>query len=559
MTRRRAGPAQPGKPNSANNPSNNAQNVSTSQAGSWFSKFPPFLYDPTAGLKSNFDRLAADRKWGKKLQKKRWAECQEEEFGHAYGSDFTKLEAWQNLCIEVYIINPPDSIKQCKNVLGSRNVLVNLVNLIDHRNIGVKVIRFKSYHEFQQYTRNEKIEAGPGRTRSVIWGAGLELPHPQLGKQTPIDDLPRAAQLTVSSIVGKSLKAIGSHYVSPDDPAEGDVASHAPQSSSVNPRNCGYHLDKLYARFNGDHHDAAGERVLQAQRWAQAVQTIIYFHGYPSSRYEGKLWHSSCATHNLRLIAPDRPGNGLSTFQHNRRILDFPADVLALAEHLKIHQFYILGVSGGAPYALACIKEIAKERLLGASIVSGLYPVKLGTTGMMLPSRIVLWIAPWMTNLTTALFDTKMGKPSRNEDPTAFEEMLAKDVEDRHPGDQEAIRGSTVWPTYVAMTRESFHHGSDGAAWEAKLNGSDWGFELAHVHVGESGVPLTLWHSKDDKDCPVAMAEKAKDLLPGCALRVNEGEHFSFIARDTDDILANLVGDVEKEEYMMVNIAQPYA
>lgn len=90
--------------------------MSTSQAGSWFSKFPPFLYDPTAGLKSNFDRLAADRKWGKKLQKKRWAECQEEEFGHAYGSDFTKLEAWQNLCIEVYIINPPDSIKQCKNV-----------------------------------------------------------------------------------------------------------------------------------------------------------------------------------------------------------------------------------------------------------------------------------------------------------------------------------------------------------------------------------------------------------------------------------------------------------
>lgn len=42
-------------------------------------------------------------------------------------------------------------------VLGSRNVLVNLVNLIDHRNIGVKVIRFKSYHEFQQYTRNGRI------------------------------------------------------------------------------------------------------------------------------------------------------------------------------------------------------------------------------------------------------------------------------------------------------------------------------------------------------------------------------------------------------------------
>ena len=37
-------------------------------------------------------------------------------------------------------------------VLGSRNVLVNLVNLIDHRLIGVPVIRFKNLDEFWNYT-----------------------------------------------------------------------------------------------------------------------------------------------------------------------------------------------------------------------------------------------------------------------------------------------------------------------------------------------------------------------------------------------------------------------
>ena len=50
--------------------------------------------------------------------------------------------------------------------------------------------------------------------------------------------------------------------------------------------------------------------------------TIMYMHGFPSSRFEGKLWHSACAKHSIRLIAPDRPGNGLSSIQANRRILD---------------------------------------------------------------------------------------------------------------------------------------------------------------------------------------------------------------------------------------------
>lgn len=41
--------------------------------------------------------------------------------------------------------------------LGSKNVWVNLVNLIDHRNIGVPVIRFKSHKEFREYTQKGRV------------------------------------------------------------------------------------------------------------------------------------------------------------------------------------------------------------------------------------------------------------------------------------------------------------------------------------------------------------------------------------------------------------------
>lgn len=258
----------------------------------------------------------------------------------------------------------------------------------------------------------------------------------------------------------------------------------------------------------------------------------------------------------IRLIAPDRPGVGLSTFKPNRRILDWPVDVLALANHLKISQFYILCVSGGAPYALACVKRIPKERLLGVSVVSGLYPTKFGTAGMMLQSRVLLWVAPWMTGLTSFMFDASMGKAARSSDPQIFEDMMEQEVDNRHAGDQAAMKDPKHWPTFVAMIREAFAHGSRGASWEARLNGSEWGFELGQLYIGSDvGCPLTLWHGTEDVNCPAAMAKKAKALMPGSTLHTMEGEgHVSFIFTKADDILDDLVGVEEEEEFIQVGV-----
>ncbi|KAG9206825.1 hypothetical protein G6514_000112 [Epicoccum nigrum] len=281
--------------------------------------------------------------------------------------------------------------------------------------------------------------------------------------------------------------------------------------------------------------------------------TVIYMHGFPSSRLEGKLWHSACTKHMIRLIAPDRPGIGLSTYQPNRRILDWPADVLALADHLKISQFYILGVSGGAPYALACIARIPKSRLLGVSLVSGLYPTKLGTAGMMLHSRLLFWVAPWFTGLTSLLYDNSMGRAARCSDPQVFEDMLEQEVENRHADDQAAMKDPKYWPTFVAMMREAFAHGSRGASWEARLTGSEWGFELSQLYIdSDVGCDLTLWHGTEDVNCPAPMARKAKALMPGSNLRMMDGEgHVSFMFEKADEILENLIGVEEEEAFIL--------
>ena len=76
---------------------------------------------------------------------------------------------------------------------------------------------------------------------------------------------------------------------------------------------------------------------------------LFYFHGYPGAHLKA----GCLAQAGLRLIGVDRPGMGLSSFQAGRRLLDWPDDVAALAQHLHLDHFAVVGVSGGGPYALA--------------------------------------------------------------------------------------------------------------------------------------------------------------------------------------------------------------
>lgn len=78
------------------------------------------------------------------------------------------------------------------------------------------------------------------------------------------------------------------------------------------------------------------------------------------------------------MIAPDRPGFGLSTFDARRRIADWPDDVRALAAHLGIARFAILGGSGGAPYALACARALPADMVSAVGLYAAAAPWREG-------------------------------------------------------------------------------------------------------------------------------------------------------------------------------------
>src|SRR5438067_11273714 len=107
-------------------------------------------------------------------------------------------------------------------------------------------------------------------------------------------------------------------------------------------------------------------------------EPVIFCHGWPSSRMQAAGADAAARDLGLRLISPDRPGIGLSSFQKNRRLLDWPPLIAELCDELGVERFRIFGVSGGGPYVLATAWALP-ERVEAAAVICGAPPLPAGT------------------------------------------------------------------------------------------------------------------------------------------------------------------------------------
>src|SRR5215213_6385229 len=62
---------------------------------------------------------------------------------------------------------------------------------------------------------------------------------------------------------------------------------------------------------------------------------LIVFHGMPGSRFFGSLFDVLGEKTLFRVIAPERPGCGLSSPKTNPRLSEYPNDIRQLAESLQ--------------------------------------------------------------------------------------------------------------------------------------------------------------------------------------------------------------------------------
>lgn len=281
---------------------------------------------------------------------------------------------------------------------------------------------------------------------------------------------------------------------------------------------------------------------------AEQPPTAFYFHSFPGSHCEGSATHEAASSHGLRIVAVSRPGYGGSTNDPGRSILSFSQDVLAVADHLHLQRFAVMGISGGGPYVLGCVHSIPASRLAGAVVISGMYPTSLGMGGMMLSNRVLFNLAPWVPWLVSYIFDTSVGRIARDtEQPGRFRQTLAQGFKSLPEADRETAEadGGKVLDLLATSTREAFVDGPEGSACEAKLFGSPWGFDLAELPVRQG--ELKVYHGAKDINIPARMAQEAVATMKGADLVLaHEEAHISLYFRRMDEIM----GEVKR---MLVN------
>jgi pimeloyl-ACP methyl ester carboxylesterase len=261
---------------------------------------------------------------------------------------------------------------------------------------------------------------------------------------------------------------------------------------------------------------------------------IIHCHGSGSSRLEVNLLAAQASEEGIRLIGLDRPGIGLSDPKTGYRLLDWPDDVVEVADQMGIERFAVEGISAGGPFALACAYKIP-HRLTACGLISTVsHPdlVMSAGTGSM---RTMWWIgahAPHLMLLYARLVQRMTGS-----DEASIERYLVRYASRLGAADMQLLSNPEIRASIAQAMAESFRQGSKGNLEAVVTEIQPWGFQINQVKFEK----LFLWYGEQDKIMPIAPARLLAQRLPHCRATFypNEG-HLSPIANHAREIFHQL-------------------
>ena len=255
-----------------------------------------------------------------------------------------------------------------------------------------------------------------------------------------------------------------------------------------------------------------------------AGPAVLYFHGWPASRLEAGLIRDL----PVRLLAFDRPGYGRSSPHPGRTLLDWPRDVADVADRLGLGRFHVVGLSGGAPYAVACTYALP-QRVRGAALVCPVPPAH--GVGPRASGVGLLYRLGRHPVLARCLFSTVRPLLRRRVITPRTLVGGSLPAADRECLDCQTLSGlARAW-------REGVGRSVQGALSDAGIYARDW-----KVPLGEITVPVDLWHGSKDSLVP-RHALAPLEAMPGLRLHLVPGEgHYSLAIRHAARILRQLTG-----------------
>ncbi len=262
--------------------------------------------------------------------------------------------------------------------------------------------------------------------------------------------------------------------------------------------------------------DAAGRTIAWCELGDPAGAPVLVAHGSPGSRYQLLALDPAARAAGIRIIAPDRPGFGITEPNSARGFHSWDPDAVALLDHLGLAAVTVLGFSGGAGYALA-LALAQPQRVSRLVLACGMIP---GAPRAALRDRMPLISAlyamsRWLPAVAVAMLEGR--GPFRNTREANYSAWPEPD--------QLVMTDPTLKDLTAPDGREGMRQGARAAV-------ADLGRYHRSIDLGSVSQRVDMLHGTADVNVPIAVARWARDRLPHARLEEVEGGGHYFAAID---------------------------
>lgn len=276
-----------------------------------------------------------------------------------------------------------------------------------------------------------------------------------------------------------------------------------------------------------------GRQMAYLDRGDPTGRPVFFVHGLVGSRYVAPPDDHVLMRHGLRLIVPDRAGYGDSSPHPDNTLLSGAQDILAIADHLKLSQFDILGYSVGSSHALA-LASLQPERVSQLVIVAGMPPFDhildvRDYYAMFRQSLLMTRYVPTVMGYLSNVFARDVKK--------SVHRYLSESLAAAPPSDQMAMNDPRLRTNYAVATQGFV--ADDGALFlrEMHLCAHAWGFDL-HAVGASLTCPVIFWHGADDQVISLTGARRLASFFPQSKFHEVPGAGHYLVYSHWEEILA---------------------
>ncbi len=255
---------------------------------------------------------------------------------------------------------------------------------------------------------------------------------------------------------------------------------------------------------------------------------VFVFHGIPSCG-AGFAWADGPAkARGLRLLAPDRPGVGLSTPMDDWMVADYPAMVTRLADTLGLDTFAVWGYSGGGPYAVAVAAELV-ERVTALVVAAGMGEIGVWAdlNDFEATDRQMVGLATSRPRVARTILGTTAWIARRS--PRSAMWSFARQLP---APDREVLSSLGPADEAMALFTQAFLNGSRGVVDDYRATSGPWGVDL-----GAITAPVGIFQGTADTMVPPRHAEELARRIPAAELATWDGEGHLATISHVEDIL----------------------